>query len=642
MGQDEDDLKGRIAELEAEVRVLHAMLKSAPDLITRASIDGKFLYLNHVTPGFRMEDVVGAPAVSFLPEPHRETASAAMNRAKETRSVQQFATVAPISADQMGHYLTRVSPIIEDGEVTSLVMCATDVTTLEEQRIRLQVAIDAGELGIWTHNLHDGCGTWDARTRAIMGYPETAQTLRFGESVADYVHPDDRELVAKAFDRIQTTGRYGPLQHRIVRPGGEVRWLSVSGLAVRDHEGRVASIIGSTQDVTERRLLEERLIEAQKLESIGRLAGGVAHDFNNMLTAILGNLEFAEDAPTVEEARPLLEAIRITAERSAALTAQLLAFARRQVIEPKVIDPNELIQRLDKVFQRAIGEHVRVVLSLSAVGRVRAGESQLEQVVMNLVTNARDAMSSGGVLTLETMDVSLDQEYADRHPDVAPGAYVMFAVSDTGRGIAPDALPHVFEPFFTTRAGGTGLGLATCYGIVKQSGGHLTVFSELDRGTTFKVYLPRVNAEIATEPRRVPKTGTSRGERVLLVEDEAPVRSVVERTLLKQDYRVTSATTAEEALRLVQNEAPFDLLVTDVVLPGMGGRALSEHLTQRTPGLRVLFISGYTENAIVNGGVLDPGLHFLQKPFLPGELLQAVQDVLHDSPESRRRGWGEP
>src|SRR5690606_7156909 len=254
--------------------------------------------------------------------------------------------------------------------------------------------------------------------------------------------------VAKALDRVHTTGRYGPLQHRIVRPSGEVRWLSVSGLAARDHEGQVANIVGSTQDITERRLLEERLIEAQKLESIGRLAGGVAIDFNIMLTAILGNLEFAEEAPSVEEVRPLLEAIRVIAERSAALTGQLLAFARRQVIEPKVLDPNALIQRLDKVFQRAIGEHIRVVLSLSARGRVRAGESQLEQVVMNLVTNARDAMTAGGVLTLETQDVTLDQDYADSHPEVTAGPYILLAVSDTGRGIPEEALPHLFEPFF--------------------------------------------------------------------------------------------------------------------------------------------------------------------------------------------------
>lgn len=637
-----DELRARIAELEAEVRVLNTMLESAPDLITRASTDGKFLYLNHVTPGFRMEDVVGSPAVSYLPEAYREIARTAMNRTKDTRSVQQFAVVAPINANQMGHYLTRVSPIIENGEVTSLVMIATDVTSLEEQRLYLQLAIDAGELGIWNYIPSEDRVQWDARTCAICGEPADVSLPPAQEALAKYMHPEDRKLVEGVLERTRTTGRCGPFQHRIVRPQGDVRWVVTSGRAVRDHDGNIASIVGCTQDITERRLLEERLIEAQKLESIGRLAGGVAHDFNNMLTAMFGNLEFAEEATSVEEVQPLLESIRVTAQRSAALTAQLLAFARRQVIEPKVIDPNTLVQRLDTVFRRAIGEHIRVVLTLAARSHIRVGESQLEQVVMNLVTNARDAMTGGGVLTIETADVQLAEAYAAHHPDVEPGPYVLLAVSDTGPGIAPDALPHLFEPFFTTRAGGTGLGLATCYGIVKQSGGHLSVHSELGRGSTFEVYLPRVDAEVIAQSERPMSIAASHGERVLLVEDEAPVRSVIERTLLKHAYPVTSAATAEEALRLVENKPPFDLLVTDVVLPGMGGRALAEHLAGRMPGIRVLFISGYTEKAIVNDGVLDPGLHFLQKPFLPAELLQAVHDVLHDSPESRRRGWGDP
>lgn len=615
--------------------MLHAMLQSAPDLITRTTVDGDFLYLNHVSPGFRIEDVVGTPALGYIPEAFHDRAQAAMRAARETRSVQQFATLGPRSTDEAGHYLTRVSPVIENGEVTSLVMVATDVTPLEEQRIRLQVALDAGGLGIWTYSPRDGRGTWDAQTRRIFGVPEDVPAPSDEEMLSKFVHPDDRERISNALAQIQTTGRYGPLQHRIVRPQGEVRWVSASGMAVRDHDGQIAAIVGSAQDVTERRLLEERLLEAQKLESIGRLAGGVAHDFNNMLTAMLGNLEFAEEATSLDEARPFLEAIRVTSERSAALTAQLLAFARRQVIEPKVIEPNDLVRRLDTVFQRAIGEHVRVVLSLAARGRIRADESQTEQVVMNLVTNARDAMSSGGVLTLETLDVRLDEHYAARHADVRPGAYVLLAVSDTGPGIAPEALPHVFEPFFTTRAGGTGLGLATCYGIVKQSGGHLSVYSEPGRGTTFKVYLPRVEdaADTVAHPERPAPAAPSRGERVLLVEDEAPVRTVVERTLGTHGYHVTTASTAEEALRLAAHETPFDVLVSDVVLPGMGGRALSEQLSEKMPGLRVLFISGYTENAVVHGGVLDAGLHFLQKPFLPSELLRAVQKLLHDAPQ---------
>ena len=620
-----EDPRSRIAELEAQVRVLHTMLQSAPDFITHITVDGEFLYLNRVAPGFRMEDVLGTPIDAYIPEDFRATARAAMRAARETRSVQHYATVGPLSTKQIGHYLTRVGPVIENGEVTSLVMIATDVTQLEEQRVRLQVAIDAGGLGIWTYNPQGGTLSWDAQTRKIFGISSEAPMPSLDEVLSNYVHPDDRELVTSAFQRVQASGRFGPMQHRIIQAQGKVRWVNSSGLAIQDHDGQ---IVGSTQDVTERRLLEERLLEAQKLESIGRLAGGVAHDFNNMLTAIFGNLQFAEEAASIEEARPLLEAIRLTAERSAALTAQLLAFARRQVIEPKVIDPNELVSRLHTFFQRAIGEHVKVVLSLAARGRIRADESQVEQVVMNLVTNARDAMPSGGVLTLETLDVTLDEHYASSHADVEPGPYVLLCVSDTGPGIPPHAIPHVFEPFFTTRAGGTGLGLATCYGIVKQSGGHLSVSSESGQGTTFKVYLPRVTADVIQEPTQETTAAPGGGERVLLVEDEAPVRSVIQRTLEKHGYKVTSASTAEEALRLANREPPFALLVSDVVLPGMGGRALSEQLLQRIPGLRVLFISGYTENAIVHRGILEAGIHFLQKPFLPAELLSAIQLAL--------------
>jgi two-component system cell cycle sensor histidine kinase/response regulator CckA len=626
-----DDLRVRIQELEATVRVLSTMLQSAPDLITQITVDGKFLYLNHVSPGFRLEDVLGTSAEAYIPEAFRERAHAAMRAARETRSVQQFATLGPRTSAEIGHYLTRVSPVVENGEVTSLVMIATDVTTLEEQRIQLQVALDAGGMGIWTHDPRNDKGSWDAQTRRIFGVADDAPPPLKADVLEKYVHPDDRARVRSSLDETTTTGRYGPIQHRILRPNGEVRWVSASGLAVRNHEGGIERIIGSTQDVTERRLLEERLLEAQKLESIGRLAGGVAHDFNNMLTAIFGNLQFLDEATSLEEARPLVGEIRLIAERSAALTAQLLAFARRQVIEPKVLDPNELIRRLDRVFRRAIGENVRVVLALTARGHIRADESQLEQVVMNLVTNARDAMPNGGVLTLETLDVTLDRHYADTHAEVTPGPYVMVGVSDTGLGIPPEALPHVFEPFFTTRVGGTGLGLATCYGIVKQSGGHLSVYSESGRGTTFKVYLPCIDADVIRDEQRAPTPMPGRGERVLLVEDEAPVRAVIERTLRKHGYEVTSVTTAEEALAIVQREPEraFALLVSDVVLPGMSGRALSEELAKLMPKMSVLFISGYTENAIVHGGVLDAGIHFLQKPFLPADLLRTVQAVLY-------------
>jgi two-component system cell cycle sensor histidine kinase/response regulator CckA len=300
------------------------------------------------------------------------------------------------------------------------------------------------------------------------------------------------------------------------------------------------------------------------------------------------------------------------------------------VIAPSVLDPNALLQRVENLVRRLIGEQIRVTLCFGAQGHVRADESQLEQVIMNLVTNARDAMVTGGTLHLETSDELLDREVAAHQPDVTPGRYVSISVADTGPGIPAHSLPHIFEPFYSTRAGGTGLGLATCYGIVKQSGGHILVSSQPGKGATFKVYLPRVNAAVSSLPAPPSAPVAHTGERVLLVEDEPSVRMVAERALSRNGFIVCSATTAEEALRLIDAEAPFALLVTDVVLPGMSGRDLSRRLTQHSPGLRVLFISGYTQNMIEHDGELDSDIHFLQKPFLPAQLVRAVRQVLAD------------
>jgi two-component system, cell cycle sensor histidine kinase and response regulator CckA len=634
MGAEADD---RSLALEAEVRRLKAMLESAPNFITRITLDGKFLYLNQLAPGFRMEDVIGTSIDDYVPEAFRERAREAMRQAVETRTVQEYSTLGQISADRIGHYLTRVSPVVENGVVTSLVMIATDVTALAEQRVLLQHALDATSLGIWTYEPATGIAVWDATTRRIFGVPATGPSLNLNEIMAERIHPDDRDLVTAGLAEVMREGHYGPMEHRIRTGDGSTRWLSASSLAVRDHRGEIVRIVGSVQDVTERRALEARLRDAQKLESVGRLAGGIAHDFNNMLTAILGNVAFAATVDSVEDVRPLLAEIRTAAERSAALTAQLLAFARRQMIDRKVVEPNALIQRLDALLRRLVGERIRMRVSLLAEGWVQVGESQFEQVVLNLVTNARDAMPSGGSLTIETSDVVLDRADATAL-DLPAGRYVKLSVRDTGPGIASDLLPHLFEPFFTTREGGTGLGLATCYGIVKQSGGHLTVDSALGQGATFNVYLPRVEA--ANRAAAAP-TSTSPGaaaRKVLVVEDEPIVRAVIERTLRERRYRVSVAGSAAEAFALADREGPFDLLVTDVAMPDVDGRELAQALVTRWSTLLVLFVSGYAQEFTLDAE-RDPGKQFLQKPFEPSELLQAVESLLSQRarPTSRAR-----
>jgi len=623
-----DSPDARVRALEDEVRRLTLMLESAPDFIARVTVDGKLLYLNRLAPGFEMKDVLGTSVDAYVPPEFHERAQQARRAACETGKVQEYSIVGRTSPDKLGHYLTRVSPVFENGKATSLVLVSIDVTPLQESRMLLQVALDATELGIWTFEPATGNGSWDERSRQIFGASADEPPPNMSRIEA-LIHPDDRQLVRDGLAEAMSAGRYGPIEHRILLPSGEVRWSAASGVAVKNHRGEVVRIVGSMRDITERRALEARLQEAQKLEGIGRLAGGVAHDFNNMLTAILGNVDFAASLTSLEEVRPLLAEIRLTAERSAALTAQLLAFARRQLVEPKVLEPGALLTRLEALLRRLLGEKIALTISLHGSGHVRVDESQLEQVVLNLITNARDSMPEGGSVQLETRDLVVEPGDVGRYLELSPGPYVVITVTDTGDGIPAQALPRIFEPFFTTRRGGTGLGLATCYGVVKQNGGHIAVHSELGRGATFSVFLPRVAAVVA-EPQDAapPAPGVVNAARVLLVEDEAVVRAILERTLVRAGYRVVVATSAEEALELRDDGDRFELLVTDVVMPGMNGWELGKRLRQRWPGLRVLHVSGYTEDVADPGGAGEPGAAFLQKPFLPADLLASMRRLL--------------
>ena len=372
------------------------------------------------------------------------------------------------------------------------------------------------------------------------------------------------------------------------------------------------------------------------MEAVGRLAGGVAHDFNNILTAIgvYRDLLLA-DLPLNDPRREEVDEIHRAADRAAALTQQLLAFSRRQVLQPKVIDLNALVSNVEKLLRRLIGEDVLLATSLAEdLGRVRVDPGQVEQVIVNLAVNARDAMPAGGRLTLETRNVHLDAAYAAEHRSAVPGPYVVIAVSDTGTGMSAEVQSHMFEPFFTTKevGKGTGLGLATVYGIVKQSGGSIWVYSELGHGRTFKVYLPRVDEPAEPLAASAPVDAASlRGtETILLVEDEPSVRAVARQVLARQGYVVLEAPDGPTALAMVDGGASgVDLVLTDVVMPGMSGRSLADQLATRCPGLRVLYMSGYTDDGIVRHGMLEPGLAYLQKPFRPDALVQKVREVLN-------------
>ena len=441
------------------------------------------------------------------------------------------------------------------------------------------------------------------------------------------IHPDDRARVTAAFGRDRAGFK---AEYRVVRPDGSVRWVSDRSFPVRDAEGKIVRIAGVATDETERRTLEAQLLQAQRLESIGRLAGGVAHDFNNLLTVVMSHAAFARQDP--KGAEEDLISIERAGRRAAELTSQLLAFARRQVIEPRVVALNALTGQVDRMLQRLLGEQVALETQLQPdLWTVRVDPAQMEQVLVNLAVNARDAMPNGGTLTIETANVELGGGYALTHADVVPGEYVMVAVSDSGEGIDPALLPMIFEPFFTTKPSGvgTGLGLATCYGIVKQAGGHIWAYSEPGRGSTFKLYLPRAEGEVADTAHAVPDPAVQGDETILLVEDDADVRAIAVRALRVQGFRVLEATDGVDALEVARAYAgTIHLLLTDVVMPRMGGKELAAVLVVERPAMRVLFASGYTRNAIVHQGVLEQGRHFLQKPYVPATLARRVREVL--------------
>lgn len=394
-------------------------------------------------------------------------------------------------------------------------------------------------------------------------------------------------------------------------------------------------ILAVARDITEQKRLEDRLHQAQRMEAVGQLAGGIAHNFNNMLTAIMGYTGLSlETLPANHPAASDLQGIQKTAERAAKLVQQLLAFTSKQVVQPQILNINELIISIKIMLRQLISEDIElVILPAPELGQVKIDPGQFEQVIVNLILNARAAMPMGGKLTIETTNIILDQEYASQHVEVDPGDYVMMAICDTGSGMAEEVQQHIFEPFFTTKdvGQGTGLGLATCFGIVKQNSGHIAVYSEPEQGTTFKVYLPRLEET----PVKLSQSNQSDylptgDETIFIVEDEITVREMAARILHQQGYTILRAANGEEALELITEQAKptIHLLITDVIMPRMGGGILADKLKNIYPTIKVLYISGYTDNAIVHHGVLEPGVNFLPKPFTPNALARKVRGVL--------------
>jgi PAS domain S-box-containing protein len=532
-----------------------------------------------------------------------------------------------------------IATAIPDGNLVAMVRDVTDRhdadTVLQRTEGRMRFALQNAHIGIWDMDYVTGTLQWSDELEEQYGLQPGAFGGTF-DAFTERLHPDDRAAVIDTVRKATDTGADFTVLHRIVRPDGTVRWLSGAGRTFLDEGGRPLRAVGISQDVTERHVLEAQFQHAQKMEAVGRLAGGVAHDFNNLLTVILGFCELllagvADDDPRRFD---MIE-IQKAATRAAGLTSQLLAFSRKQIIEPAVLDLNIIVGDMRPMLGRLIREDVKILLGLPPrLGCVKADRGQVEQVVVNLAVNAQDAMPNGGTLTIETANVELDEHYAAFHAGVNPGPYVALTVTDSGVGMSDEVLQHLFEPFFTTKeeGKGTGLGLATVHGIAARNGGSVNVYSEVGRGSSFKVYFPQVGVAAVPVEAPVPAPASTRaratGETVLVVEDAPALRELTKRLLETHGYTVVVAANAREAMRIFDENASIDILLTDVVMPGLSGPELTKELTARRPGLKVIYMSGYTDEAIVQHGVLLPGIAFLHKPFTSTVLSRKIRDVL--------------
>src|SRR5579863_8261362 len=507
-------------------------------------------------------------------------------------------------------------------------------------RFRKQLAEQEELFRLISENAADMIAVVDTKGQRLYNSPSYQKLLGYSQeelgktSAFEQIHEDDRTAVVEAANEARRTGMGRTVEYRIRHKDG--RWLKVESTAsvVRNQDGEVEKLVIVNRDITERKQLEQQLHRSQKLEAIGRLSGGVAHDFNNLLGLIIGYSEaLQERIPPDDPFREAVDEIQNAGKRAAALPQQLLAFSRKQVLEPRILNLNTIILEVEKMLRRLVGEDIQIDLLLAPdTGTVKADRSQIEQVILNLVVNARDAMPEGGKLIIETGKWTLDRSTVLRHPYVIPGPYAMLKVTDTGCGMDVELQSHIFEPFFTTKekGKGTGLGLATAYGVIKQSGGYIWVDSEVGRGTAFRIYLPEANAvaEVVPEVKEATRVAPER-RTILVVEDERSLRKLTRKTLSAAGHNVFEAGDAAEALEISRKTTDkIDLLLTDVIMPGMSGKKLADVLVVERPGIGVLYMSGYTDGQIATQGILEQGTTILRKPFTRDELMRQVENVL--------------
>jgi two-component system, cell cycle sensor histidine kinase and response regulator CckA len=623
---------------------LATTLHSIGDGVIATDKTGVITFANPVAEsltGWRVDEAIGRRLATVFPiigESTRERASDPVAKVLETGSVVGLANhTLLISRDGREIPIDDSGSPIKDesGRMTGVVLVFRDAT--ESRRAQQQLEESERRYRLLFENNPQPMWVFDAETLAFLAV-NYAAIETYGYTREEFLSITLRDIrpvedIPALMEDVRSREgrplhRSGPWRHR--KKDGTLITIEIVSHPI-DFGGRKARLVLAS-DITERKKLEEQFHQAQRLESIGRLAGGVAHDFNNLLTVINGYTEMVlQDESEDDPNREMLDEVLAAGARAAALTQQLLTFSRKQLIQPVVVNLNDIVSDIERMLRRLIGEDVRLVTKLSGdLGRVKADGGQLQQVIMNLAINARDAMPNGGSLLLEAANVTFDEEYATLHPEVPGGEYVMLAVTDTGTGMTPEVKARLFEPFFTTKpkGSGTGLGLATVYGIVKQSGGWIWVYSEPGNGTTFKIYLPRTD-EAIPQPRPVLKTDARGRETILVVEDQLEVRTIAIAALQRFGYTVLSAVSGEEALSIASGFlGRIDLLLTDVVMPGMNGRDLAWRLRVERADIRVLLMSGYTENAMADRADLDAEFGYVQKPFTPDTLAEKVREAL--------------
>jgi PAS domain S-box-containing protein len=626
---------------EAAHARLVAIVESSNDAIIGRTLDGTVTAWNAGAErlyGYSAEETIGRPLTLHVPADRAGEMGRILARIRRGEVVDRFETVRIRKDGTRIDVSLTVAPIRSgSGEVIGASTIARDITLQKQAAESIQKLARAVEQAKSAIFMTDPDGsityanpafeeTYAYSMRQALG--KTPRILKSGRHDEAFYESFWRRLLAGESVREEFVNR---------TRDGRLVTVDASVSPVLDAQGRRTGFIAVHEDITARRQLEDQLRQAQKMEAVGQLAGGVAHDFNNLLTAILGYAELlASKLPADSGLQGEIGEIREAGQRAASLTRQLLAFSRKQVLAPVVLRLNDLVENVEKMLRRVIGEDVQLVTRLDpAGGNVRADPGQLEQVIVNLAVNARDAMPNGGTLTIETAGVELDGSYAERHAMVPPGRYTMLAVGDTGVGMDVATRERIFEPFFTTKekGKGTGLGLSTVYGIVKQSAGYIWVYSEPSVGTTFKVYLPRVEEAASAIPVRSMESPVAPGtETILLVEDEPAIRALSRRVLETSGYRVLDSGRGTDALERARAEKePIDLLLTDLVMPNMGGAELASRLQELHPEIRVLFMSGYTDDAVVRSGLLGTGRAFLQKPFTPQNLARKVRELLDAS-----------